>query len=87
MRFHDRPGQARGARLWSCEDGATRPLQSSRLAASVFYVGGSEGIRTPGRLPYGGFQNRCLRPLGHASARGNGGKSGGGQANRLRIAI
>src|SRR6187402_1970455 len=29
---------------------------------------GSEGIRTPGRLPYAGFQNRCLRPLGHASA-------------------
>ncbi len=29
---------------------------------------GGEGIRTPGRLPYGGFQNRCLRPLGHASA-------------------
>ncbi len=30
-------------------------------------AGGSGGIRTPGRLPYGGFQNRCLRPLGHSS--------------------
>ena len=42
-------------------------------------AGGSGGIRTPGRLPYGGFQNRCLRPLGHASARGNGGSWGEGQ--------
>jgi hypothetical protein len=29
--------------------------------------GGGEGIRTPGTLRYGGFQNRCLRPLGHSS--------------------
>jgi hypothetical protein len=28
---------------------------------------GGEGIRTPGSLRYGGFQNRCLRPLGHSS--------------------
>jgi hypothetical protein len=31
--------------------------------------GGGEGIRTPGWFPIGGFQNRCLRPLGHPSGR------------------
>ena len=29
--------------------------------------GGGRGIRTPGRLPYSGFQDRRLRPLGHPS--------------------
>ena len=29
--------------------------------------GGGGGIRTPGSLHYGGFQDRCLRPLGHSS--------------------
>jgi hypothetical protein len=28
---------------------------------------GGEGIRTPGSLRHAGFQNRCLRPLGHSS--------------------
>ncbi len=30
-------------------------------------LGGGRGIRTPGRLPYSGFQDRRLRPLGHPS--------------------
>ena len=29
--------------------------------------GGERGIRTPGRLPYNGFQDRRLKPLGHLS--------------------
>lgn len=29
--------------------------------------GGSAEIRTLGRLPVGGFQDRCLKPLGHTS--------------------
>ena len=29
--------------------------------------GGWGGIRTPGTLRYDGFQDRCLRPLGHPS--------------------
>ncbi len=29
--------------------------------------GGSGGIRTHGELPHGGFQDRCLKPLGHTS--------------------
>ena len=38
------------------------------------WVDGGGGIRTPGRSPYGGFQDRCLQPLGHSSSgfgRGN----------------
>ena len=31
-------------------------------------VGGGEEIRTPGPLRDGGFQDRCLKPLGHPSA-------------------
>ncbi len=30
-------------------------------------VGGGGGIRTPGPLRVGGFQDRCLKPLGHPS--------------------
>lgn len=30
-------------------------------------VGGSGEIRTHGRLPVAGFQDQCLKPLGHAS--------------------
>ena len=37
--------------------------------------GGGERIRTPEGLRPGGFQNRCIQPLCHASARG--GKSSG----------
>ena len=29
--------------------------------------GGEGGIRTPGRLPVNGFQDRRLQPLGHLS--------------------
>ena len=29
--------------------------------------GGSVEIRTLGQLPVDGFQDRCLKPLGHAS--------------------
>src|SRR5690554_1008542 len=29
--------------------------------------GGGGEIRTHGRLPFGGFQDRCLQPLGHSS--------------------
>jgi hypothetical protein len=35
------------------------------------FLGGGGGIRTPGGLPHGGFQNRCLRPLGHSSECGS----------------
>ena len=31
--------------------------------------GGGGEIRTPGRFPVAGFQDRCLKPLGHPSAR------------------
>ena len=31
--------------------------------------GGRRGIRTLGELPLGGFQDRCLKPLDHSSAR------------------
>ena len=30
--------------------------------------GGGGEIRTLGRFPVGGFQDRCLKPLGHPSA-------------------
>ncbi len=30
-------------------------------------VGGGGGIRTHGELPHAGFQDRCLKPLGHPS--------------------
>src|SRR5688572_8647826 len=37
-------------------------------------TGGGGGIRTPGDLRHGGFQDRCLRPLGHSSRGAPGGK-------------
>ena len=47
------------------------PSQKRRISiAGASLLCGGEGIRTPGKLPYGGFQNRCLRPLGHASISG-----------------
>jgi hypothetical protein len=33
--------------------------------------GGQGGIRTHGELPHAGFQDRCLKPLGHLSAGGS----------------
>ncbi len=30
-------------------------------------LGGEGGIRTHGTFPHGGFQDRCLKPLGHLS--------------------
>ncbi len=30
-------------------------------------IGGEGGIRTPGRLPFNGFQDRRIRPLCHLS--------------------
>ena len=50
--------------------GGPLPRPSPKPRESRFNFGGGEGIRTPGTLPYGGFQNRCLRPLGHSSERG-----------------
>jgi hypothetical protein len=38
-----------------------------REGRSRAHQGGGGGIRTPGGLPHGGFQNRCLQPLGHTS--------------------
>ena len=35
----------------------------------IRFFGGESGIRTHGTLPYDGFRNRCLRPLGHLSMR------------------
>jgi hypothetical protein len=35
-------------------------------APSSLFCGGG-GIRTHGRFPYGGFQDRCFRPLSHPS--------------------
>lgn len=32
-----------------------------------FILSGKGGIRTPGTLRYGGFQDRCNRPLYHLS--------------------
>ena len=45
-----------------------RPLRGLR-PVPVEPPGGGGEIRTPGGLPHGGFQNRCLRPLGHSSRR------------------
>lgn len=47
----------------------TASVVSEGLAKFLNAVGGGGGIRTPGELPHGGFQNRCLRPLGHSSRR------------------
>jgi hypothetical protein len=46
-----------------------RERANTRRSCAIQRVfrGGGEGIRTPGTLRYGGFQNRCLRPLGHSS--------------------
>lgn len=38
--------------------------------APVLNFGGSGEIRTHGELPHDGFQDRCLKPLGHTSNRG-----------------
>ena len=47
------------------------PMQCSRIPVSArgrtFFLGGSGEIRTLGPVRDYGFQDRCLRPLGHAS--------------------
>jgi hypothetical protein len=41
----------------------------SALASTISATGGWGGIRTHGRLHVAGFQDRCLKPLGHPSTR------------------
>ncbi len=41
--------------------------QKSSRYANFLCVGGERGIRTPGTSRYGGFQDRCNRPLYHLS--------------------
>ncbi len=41
-------------------------IVTGRYGPATFY-GGEGGIRTPGRLPVNGFQDRRLQPLGHLS--------------------
>ena len=43
-------------------------LSQSAVAATVRVFGGSGEIRTHERLPVAGFQDRCNRPLCHASS-------------------
>ena len=40
---------------------------ANRCILRLVSAGGGGEIRTPGTFQYGGFQNRCLRPLGHSS--------------------
>ena len=47
-------------------NGKIRP-QPDRENAFAGASGGWGGIRTHGELPHGGFQDRCLKPLGHPS--------------------
>lgn len=35
--------------------------------SALYKDGGGGGIRTHGRFPYGGFQDRCHKPLDHPS--------------------
>ncbi len=47
----------------------TRAEKSSTLCWLSLKCGGGGEIRTLGWFPIGGFQDRCLKPLGHPSAR------------------
>src|SRR5690606_32681393 len=62
----------RGLRTVRVEPLGYCPSNTEKPPACAGGFCGSEGIRTPGGLPHAGFQNRCLRPLGHASTRANG---------------
>ena len=50
--------------------------EAKPFQASCFFAlnqgkknGGESGIRTRGESPHGGFQDRCLKPLDHLSAK------------------
>ena len=60
----------------SCLDGAYAPRAMPGapikkhlefLLSACFCYGGEGEIRTHGRINFGGFQDRCLKPLGHLS--------------------
>ncbi len=45
--------------------GNKKPMLINNMGSNI---GGGGEIRTHGRSPYDGFQDRCLQPLGHSSA-------------------
>lgn len=45
--------------------GCTKKVQTNSI--DLHPSGGERGIRTPGTLPYNGFQDRRIRPLCHFS--------------------
>src|SRR3954467_15159764 len=47
-----------------------RPMFDKAARHSAEEPGGWGGIRTHGRLHVAGFQDRCLKPLGHPSSEG-----------------
>lgn len=49
-------------------DLANRPLKPLGYPSTGAIFGGEGEIRTRGKLPYDGFQDRCLKPLGHLSS-------------------
>ena len=46
--------------------------QKKSRQPSALFVGGERGIRTPGKLPFNGFQDRRIRPLCHLSEKAQG---------------
>ena len=52
--------------LWG--GGANRRAQKNPLGRAFFGNGGSGEIRTHGGVTLAGFQDQCLKPLGHTSA-------------------
>ena len=51
----------------ACRQFAASGVKSAAAGAILFRNGGWGGIRTHEGLPPGGFQDRCLQPLGHPS--------------------
>ena len=47
-----------------------RYQQLADIMDIIFRIGGERGIRTPGRFPVNGFQDRRFRPLSHLSGYG-----------------
>ena len=54
------------------EHGRKMKCAATSIDVTAHFLGGSGGIRTHGTgLPHNGFQDRLLRPLGHASIGSN----------------
>ena len=66
MGFFRIPNQPEAKIKWHTNE--TIKKNAMLVSSMALNDGGGGEIRTLGRFPVGGFQDRCLKPLGHPSA-------------------